>query len=92
MQKTAIINLNFQAEIDECLSYPCAHAGTCTDGVYSYTCKCEEGWTDANCTQEVDNCANKDCGDGHCYSLQNSSFCRLVMLHMVGSVTYIQSF
>ncbi|KAI8493289.1 hypothetical protein Bbelb_292930 [Branchiostoma belcheri] len=35
----------------DCLSSPCAH-GTCTDGVASYTCSCENGWTGYNCDQD----------------------------------------
>ncbi|KAI8512897.1 calcium ion binding [Branchiostoma belcheri] len=37
---------------DDCLSSPCAH-GTCTDGVASYTCSCENGWTGNNCDQAM---------------------------------------
>ncbi|XP_019639758.1 PREDICTED: fibropellin-1-like [Branchiostoma belcheri] len=35
---------------NDCASSPCAH-GTCTDGVASYTCSCENGWTGNNCDQ-----------------------------------------
>ncbi|KAI8481715.1 calcium ion binding [Branchiostoma belcheri] len=39
-----------RADTDHCLSSPCVH-GTCTDGVASYTCSCENGWTGNNCDQ-----------------------------------------
>ncbi|XP_078692955.1 uncharacterized protein LOC144922781 [Branchiostoma floridae x Branchiostoma belcheri] len=48
------------ADIDECLSSPCVH-GTCTDGVASYTCSCENGWTGNNCDQNIEVCASNPC-------------------------------
>ncbi|KAI8493284.1 hypothetical protein Bbelb_292880 [Branchiostoma belcheri] len=46
----AVVVWPASAQVDECLSFPCAH-GTCTDGVASYTCSCENGWTGTNCDQ-----------------------------------------
>ena len=40
--------LNFP-DIDDCASEPCQNAGTCTDGLNSYTCTCLDGWTGDNC-------------------------------------------
>ncbi|XP_035693731.1 fibropellin-1-like [Branchiostoma floridae] len=51
---------NKQFHIDECASSPCTH-GTCTDGVASYTCSCENGWTGLNCDQDIDECASSPC-------------------------------
>ena len=36
-------------DIDECSSDPCAHGGTCRDGVNSFTCSCLEGYTGYDC-------------------------------------------
>ena len=36
-------------DIDECDSDPCEH-GNCKDGINSYTCECEDGYTGDNCT------------------------------------------
>ena len=36
-------------DIDECLTKPCQHDGTCTDGINSYTCSCQNGYTGVNC-------------------------------------------
>lgn len=35
-------------DIDECQSTPCIH-GSCSDGVNTYTCTCDPGYTGANC-------------------------------------------
>ncbi|XP_078661784.1 uncharacterized protein LOC144905847 [Branchiostoma floridae x Branchiostoma belcheri] len=53
------------ADIDDCLPSPCAH-GTCTDGVASYTCSCENGWTGNNCDQDLDDCLSSPCVHGTC--------------------------
>ncbi|XP_019616714.1 PREDICTED: neurogenic locus notch homolog protein 1-like [Branchiostoma belcheri] len=52
------------ADVDDCASSPCAN-GTCTDGVASYTCSCENGWTGNNCDQ-IDDCASSPCAHGTC--------------------------
>ncbi|KAI8512903.1 calcium ion binding [Branchiostoma belcheri] len=54
-----------RADTDYCLSSPCAH-GTCTDGVASYTCSCENGWAGNNCDQDIDDCASSPCAHGTC--------------------------
>eukprot|EP00040_Diaphanoeca_grandis_P037294 m.242188 g.242188 ORF g.242188 m.242188 type:complete len:2074 (+) comp33791_c3_seq1:270-6491(+) len=40
-------------EIDECASVPCLGNGECIDGLASYTCKCDVGWTNTTCNVEV---------------------------------------
>jgi hypothetical protein len=37
------------SDIDECLSYPCRHGGTCVDLVNRYECKCVNGFSGNNC-------------------------------------------
>ena len=36
-------------DLDECSSEPCAHNGTCIDGVNSFNCSCVEGYTGLGC-------------------------------------------
>ena len=36
-------------EIDECLSSPCRHGGTCKDIVNMFECECIEGYSGASC-------------------------------------------
>uniref|UniRef100_A0ABM5EV90 Fibulin-7-like n=1 Tax=Pogona vitticeps TaxID=103695 RepID=A0ABM5EV90_9SAUR len=35
--------------IDDCASSPCAHGGTCVDGVHRYSCLCPSGWSGSTC-------------------------------------------
>ena len=39
------------ADIDECANNPCVH-GTCTDGIDSYTCACDDGYDGNNCNSQ----------------------------------------
>ena len=41
-------------DIDECNSNPCAHKGTCIDGVNSFTCLCVEGYSGYNCDTGIE--------------------------------------
>lgn len=34
-----------------CLSNPCSHGATCTEGWGTYLCECLEGWSDKDCSQ-----------------------------------------
>ena len=36
-------------DIDDCESGPCQNVGTCIDGVNSYTCTCNPGYTGHDC-------------------------------------------
>ncbi|KAI8493268.1 hypothetical protein Bbelb_292720 [Branchiostoma belcheri] len=69
------VTLAGDQDIDECLSSPCAH-GTCIDGVASYTCSCENGWTGNNCNQDIDECASNPCQlGGTCLDHVNGYSC-----------------
>ena len=35
--------------IDECASVDCSGRGVCSDGVNSYTCACQDGYSGVNC-------------------------------------------
>lgn len=37
------------SDIDDCVKQPCKNNGTCKDGVNSYTCTCQAGFTGNNC-------------------------------------------
>ncbi|XP_067655947.1 sushi, von Willebrand factor type A, EGF and pentraxin domain-containing protein 1-like [Haliotis asinina] len=48
---------------DECQTSPCLH-GTCTDGLNTHFCDCEEGYTGDNCDSDVDDCQFTMCENG----------------------------
>ena len=37
------------SDINECASQPCEHDGQCEDGVNSFKCHCEAGYTGVRC-------------------------------------------
>lgn len=39
----------FTLDIDECMSNPCQHDGSCTDHVNAYSCTCLSGFTGDKC-------------------------------------------
>merc|ERR1719267_423065 len=66
-------------DVDDCASNPCAF-GTCEDnGAASYTCTCQEGFTDFNCDFDINECTSKthDCHvDARCVNVPGDWFCR----------------
>ena len=63
-------------DMDECSSNPCAHRGTCIDGVNSFTCLCIEGYTGHDCETGIQK--NKNV-----LSIINSCFLRnFVFIHI----------
>ena len=48
-----IINNNSHLDIDECLSNPCYNNATCNDGIDSYTCSCNTGYTGSLCENSL---------------------------------------
>ncbi|XP_066275176.1 fibropellin-1-like [Branchiostoma lanceolatum] len=51
------------ADIDECLSSPCQHGGTCHDQIDSYSCQCGLGYAGDSCEIDQDLCAIYPCPD-----------------------------
>jgi hypothetical protein len=52
-----------QVNSNECASSPCKQ-GVCLDGVNSFTCVCNFGYTGALCDTLIDNCATNPCKNG----------------------------
>ena len=45
-----VIHLCFNLDlIDDCVDVQCLQGGVCVDGIQSYTCQCQEGWTGEHC-------------------------------------------
>lgn len=71
------------ADIDDCLSAPCANPGQlCVDDgstTFSYNCTCRQGYTGALCDIDVDDCISSPChNNGTCSddgSVPNSFNC-----------------
>ena len=66
-------------DVDDCASNPCAF-GTCEDnGAASYTCTCQEGFTDFNCDFDINECTSKTHDfhvDARCVDVPGDWFCR----------------
>lgn len=52
--------------IDECAINPCHNGGTCIDGVNGFTCQCPDGYHDATCQSQLNECLSNPCIHGHC--------------------------
>jgi hypothetical protein len=39
----------YVSDINDCEPNPCQNSGMCTDGVDSYTCVCDAGYTGSTC-------------------------------------------
>lgn len=63
-----------------CRDNPCANGGQCFADFETgnYTCRCEDGWTGRNCTEDVDECAHPDtnrCFNGKCVNTLGGFHC-----------------
>lgn len=47
--------------MDECLSRPCLHGGTCDDTVAGYICQCPEPWGGHDCSVQLTGCLGHTC-------------------------------
>ncbi|XP_077996691.1 uncharacterized protein LOC144449999 [Glandiceps talaboti] len=62
-------------ELNECDNNPCQH-GSCTDGINSYTCTCEDGYDGKDCHININDCADNPCQNGAtCNDLVNAFEC-----------------
>lgn len=53
--------LTCQEDVDECLSEPCLHGGTCDDTVAGYICWCLEAWGGHDCSVKLTGCQGHTC-------------------------------
>ena len=58
-----------EAEVDECLSGPCANGATCTDLRADYSCACAPGFTGKSCEVDMNECESSPCQHGACSDL-----------------------
>jgi len=77
MKKYCKKSCGFCEDRDECIKNPCKNGGTCIDGLNSYQCKCADGYTGANCEQNIDECSTNPCKNGGtCIDGVNSYQCK----------------
>jgi hypothetical protein len=64
----------------ECVNSPGSFHGACTDnGLLSFVCDCDEGWTDTRCDRDVNECYTgaHDCHpDAKCMNTPGTFWCR----------------
>nr|XP_034314353.1 adhesion G protein-coupled receptor E1 isoform X4 [Crassostrea gigas] len=70
---------NCTINIDDCLSDPCKHNGTCTDLVNDYQCGCVAGFNGRTCENNINDCLPNHClNNGTCTDLVNDYHCDCV--------------
>ena len=63
-------------QIDYCVVVNCSGNGQCVDGVDSFNCSCEPGFTGELCQTNIDECIRVNCsGNGECLDGVNSYTC-----------------
>ena len=62
-------------DIDECDPDPC-HYGSCQDGVATFTCLCQPGYTGHHCEANINECHSQPCRHGGtCQDRDNAYLC-----------------
>ena len=59
-----LLSLLLYTATDECDPNPCLNGGTCIDGVGSFTCDCEDGYSGDTCEINIDDCDPNPCQNG----------------------------
>ena len=65
-------------QVDDCfnLGVNCSGNGQCVDGVDSFNCSCDPGFTGELCQTNINECVGVDCsGNGECLDGVNSFTC-----------------
>ena len=52
------------SDVDECDPNPCQNGGICTDGINSFTCSCEDGYSGDTCDININECDSNPCQNG----------------------------
>ena len=61
---------------DNCLGVICRDNTHCVDGVNTFTCVCDNGYTGKYCEAAINNCEGVSCGEhSHCIDEMNSFVC-----------------
>ncbi|XP_078719353.1 protocadherin Fat 4 [Lampetra fluviatilis] len=65
-----------EADIDECLSTPCRHGGSCQNLPGGFACRCLPGFSGTACETDVDECLEGPCQNGGlCHNTQGGFAC-----------------
>lgn len=66
IEQYCFLGLQCEAELDECLSDPCAPEGTekCLDLDNQYKCECRDGYEGSRCETNIDECEGDPCMNG----------------------------
>jgi len=68
-------------ETDDCIleNVVCANGGTCVDGLLTYHCSCQAGYSGTLCQTEINECVSSPCNNGGtCVDGVNSFLCGCV--------------
>ncbi|XP_076092136.1 uncharacterized protein LOC143063704 isoform X2 [Mytilus galloprovincialis] len=66
--------------LDECMSSPCGHGNVCVNKQSGYQCKCQGGYSGANCEVPPDFCELNDCrNDATCTSHFSNYACHCLI-------------
>jgi hypothetical protein len=79
---------------NDCVGVVCQNGGTCVDGVRSYTCSCQPGFTGRNCETNINECLSSPCqNNGICSDRINGFSCTCPASYVgpICSVPYCQS-
>ncbi|KAK2521486.1 Svep1 [Columba livia] len=68
--------LKCETEVDECKSAPCHNNGMCKDGIGTFVCHCQPGYSGLLCEEDINECSSTPCfNGGHCVDGKNGYRC-----------------